>query len=134
VLTDLATADWFHEKSGILGAHMVGVNVMHTNFNTMGPSLKFIREECGWQGPLGAYPDHGRFAAPEWIFQELDTEQAMDYVESWIKNYDVQLIGGCCGLGPEYITALSAFTRRHNTEVRERRKRATSVPAAAADA
>jgi len=119
--SDPVTVDWFRELSGILGDGMVGVNVMHTNFNTMGPALKFIREECGWQGPLGAYPDHGRFAAPEWIFQELDTKEAIDYVESWIKNYDVQLVGGCCGLGPDYITALSAFSRRHNTEVRNKR-------------
>jgi len=115
-------ADWFHDLSRILGDNMVGVNVMHTDFSTMGPALKFIRETCGWQGPLGAYPDHGRFAAPEWIFEELNTEEALDYVKSWVRNYDVQLIGGCCGLGPEYITALSAYTRRHNTEVRQKRK------------
>mmetsp|Transcript_44085 Transcript_44085/g.84648 ORF Transcript_44085/g.84648 Transcript_44085/m.84648 type:complete len:493 (-) Transcript_44085:116-1594(-) len=115
-----ATPEWFHNLTRILGANMVGVNVMHTDFGTMGPALKFIREDCGWQGPLGCYPDHGRFAAPDWIFQELCIEEAIECVESWIRDYDVKLIGGCCGLGPEYITALSAFTRRYNTEVRHR--------------
>jgi len=115
-----ATPEWFHNLTRILGANMVGVNVMHTDFGTMGPALKFIREDCGWQGPLGCYPDHGRFAAPDWIFQELNIEEAMECVESWIRDYDVKLIGGCCGLGPEFITALSAFTRRYNTEVRHR--------------
>ena len=53
------TPAWFHNLVGILGKSLVGVNVMHTNFSTMDPALKFVREECGWTGPLGAYADHG---------------------------------------------------------------------------
>ena len=37
----------------------------------------------------------------------------------WIKDYGVQLVGGCCGLGPEYITAVAGMARRHNATVRE---------------
>ena len=29
---------------------MVGVNVMHTNFSTMGRVLDFVRNDCGWTG------------------------------------------------------------------------------------
>jgi len=128
---DPVTPEWFWDLAKILGPNMVGVNVMHTNFSTMGPALKFIREDCGYDGPLGAYPDHGRFAAPEWIFEELDMPEAVDFVENWIKDYGVGLVGGCCGLGPEYITALSAFTRRHNSEVRRKNNKgmcSTSLP------
>ena len=52
--------------------------------------LQFVREDCGWDGPLGAYPDHGLFAAPEWIFYELDNKEAIEYVEDWVKAYNVQ--------------------------------------------
>jgi len=113
------TKEWFHNLQDILGDNLVGVNVMHTNFSTMSPTLSFVRNECGWSGALGAYPDHGVFEAPDWIFAELDNKDAVDHVESWVKEYGVQLVGGCCGLGPEYITAVSAFTRRHNALLRE---------------
>jgi methionine synthase I (cobalamin-dependent) len=114
--------EWFHRLAGVLGPNLVGVNVMHTNFSAMADTLQFVREDCGWTGPLGAYPDHGVFKAPEWVFEELDNEAAMKHNEDWINRFGVQLVGGCCGLGPEYITALSAFVRRHNADVRNRVK------------
>merc|ERR1719433_799716 len=95
---------------------------MHTDFSTMAPTLRWVREKCDWDGPLGAYPDHGEFKAPEWIFKELNVQNAMEYVDGWIKDYNVQLVGGCCGLGPEYIMALSTHIRRHNTAVRKQRR------------
>ena len=75
---------------------MVGINVMHTNFNTMGRVLDFVRNDCGWKGPLGAYPDHGVFKAPEWVFKELDNSEAISYIDDWVQKYNVQLVGGCC--------------------------------------
>jgi len=119
-------AEWFRSLSDILGENLVGVNVMHTNFSTMADTLRFVREDCGWTGPLGAYPDHGVFEAPNWVFYEIDNGKAVEYVQEWIDNFGVQLVGGCCGLGPEYITALSAQIRRHNAAVRQ--KRATVLP------
>ena len=113
------TAEWFDGLRNVLGDRLVGVNVMHTNFSTMSATLKFVRDECGWEGPLGAYPDHGVFQAPDWVFAELDNKEAVEHVEHWVKEYGVQLVGGCCGLGPEFITAVAAFSRRHNALVRD---------------
>merc|ERR1719473_1643229 len=93
---------------------------MHTNFNTVGLALKFLREDCAWEGPIGCYPDHGHFTAPDWVFAELDNATAINYIEEWITKWNVQMIGGCCGLGPEFITAVSAYTRHHNATVRQR--------------
>jgi len=114
------TPEWFHGLADILGESLVGVNVMHTNFTCMPHVLRFVREDCGWKGPLGAYPDHGVFKAPEWVFAELDTVEAMQLVHEWISDYNIQLVGGCCGLGPEYITSLSAAMRAHNAAVRRK--------------
>jgi len=111
------TTDWFHHLADLLGPSMVGVNVMYTDFSTMARTLKFVREDCGWEGLLGAYPCHGRFEAPYWIFAELDTAEAMWHVDEWIRDYGVQMVGGDCGLGPEYIAALSAHVRRHNARL-----------------
>ena len=113
------TVEWFDGLRNVLGDRLVGINVMHTNFSTMSSTLRFVREECGWDGPLGAYPDHGVFQAPDWVFAELDNKEAVEHVEHWVKEYGVQLVGGCCGLGPEYITAVAAFSRRHNALVRD---------------
>lgn len=54
------------------------------------------------------------------MFEELDNVASIKYIEEWITKYNVQLIGGCCGLGPDYITGVSAFVRRHNASVRDR--------------
>jgi len=115
------TLEWFNGLKKLLGKSMVGVNVHHTNFSTTTPVLKFLREEAGWTGPIGCYPDHGVFQAPEWIFAELDNNQAVDYVEEWITKYNVQMVGGCCGLGPKFIKAISAFARHYNACKRDGR-------------
>ena len=89
----------------IAGDNLMGINIMHTNFSAMGPTLKAVRE-FGWYGILGAYPDHGRFKMPHWEFEELDIGEAMAMVRGWVSDYKVSLIGGCCGLGPGFIAAL----------------------------
>uniref|UniRef100_A0A6S8DVG8 Hcy-binding domain-containing protein n=2 Tax=Aplanochytrium stocchinoi TaxID=215587 RepID=A0A6S8DVG8_9STRA len=86
------------------GDSIVGVNVMHTNFSATGPTLDVVRKV--WKGPLGAYPDHGHFKMPVWQFEEVDIPEAIDMVDSWIDKYDVKLVGGCCGLKDNFITAL----------------------------
>jgi methionine synthase I (cobalamin-dependent) len=90
--------------------NIVGFNVMHTNFGAVGPTLKILREV--WkEGAVGVYPDHGKFVMPDWVFEEVDIESSVAYVEEWMTNYKISLVGGCCGLGPDYITALAAHRR-----------------------
>merc|ERR1712046_409417 len=74
--------------------------------------------DCCWKGPLGAYPDHGVFKAPEWVFKELNNEEAVSYISEWVHQYGVQLVGGCCGTTPDFIRAVSAFCRRYNASIR----------------
>jgi len=33
-------------------------------------------------------------------------------IEGWIKQYGVQIVGGCCGTGPEHIRALRDLLTR----------------------
>ena len=47
----------------------------------------------------------------------LTTLQVIEYIDIWLKKYNVQMIGGCCGLGPEYIRNVSAHIRHHNAQV-----------------
>ena len=100
--------DWVE----LAGERLVGVNVMHTNFSAMGRTLEVVREV--WEGPLGAYPDHGHFKAPNWEFEEVDMEEAMRMVDSWVRLYNVSIIGGCCGLKPDFIQAVAQYCNSKN--------------------
>ena len=50
------------------------------------------------------------------------------YVEEWVNDYDVQLVGGCCGLTPEYINAVATFIRHHNRDVRTEGEGSPALP------
>ena len=64
--------------------------------------------------PTGAYPN--RFHVPPgWTLDneisveptEMTVEQYLDFVGTWRRS-GATIIGGCCGVGPEFIAALSA--------------------------
>lgn len=80
------------------------VNIMHSEIRTIPRALEMVRER--WQGHLGVYPESGHFVKPNWNF--VDVISPNDLVEEarvW-RDAGVQLLGGCCGTGPEHITAL----------------------------
>jgi S-methylmethionine-dependent homocysteine/selenocysteine methylase len=62
--------------------------------------------------PIGAYPN--RLSIPEgWTLDnevstgyrtDLDVASYLDYAERW-QHSGASIIGGCCGIGPEYIAA-----------------------------
>ena len=60
-----------------------------------------------WSGPMGAYPDSGYFANPDWQF--VDIIPPTDFAEACMgwRADGAQILGGCCGLGPEHIAALT---------------------------
>ncbi len=86
-----------------LGGQAMGI--MHTRIGNIGPALEVLSES--WTGPKLAYAETGQFVPPDWDFEEICSPA--DYVgeiDQWIKQYDVQIIGGCCGTGPDHIRAL----------------------------
>ena len=93
----------------LAGPNLVAVNVMHTNFSAMLSTLQAVRA-CGWRGVLGAYPDHGKFVVPNWRFEEVRVDEALRFVDSWVTECGVALIGGCCGIGPDFIAALAEWS------------------------
>jgi len=83
------------------------VSVMHTAPHHTAPALEIVRRH--WHGSLGAYAESGYFAMPDWQF--VDVIPVPDYVElarQWTDAFDLSMIGGCCGIGPEHIAALTA--------------------------
>jgi S-methylmethionine-dependent homocysteine/selenocysteine methylase len=58
-------------------------------------------------GPVGAYAHAGRFVMPNWRFtDEISPEDFATEAEGWVA-LGARAVGGCCGIGPEHIRALS---------------------------
>ena len=86
-----------------LGGQAAGI--MHTRIEHTAPALAVLREH--WSGPTLAYAETGHWQPAEGLFD--DSWSPEDYaraVEGWIRDYDVRIVGGCCGTGPEHIRAL----------------------------
>ena len=81
------------------------MGVMHSSANITGRGIETIQNV--WNGPLSAYPDSGFFKMPDWQFENILTPQELlDFSKEWY-GMGTRILGGCCGLGPEHIEALS---------------------------
>lgn len=82
------------------------VNVMHSEIEATVPAIEAIRQR--WPGPIGAYPEIGYFAAPDWRFDDdHPPERLVSEARRWIAA-GARLVGGCCGTTPDHIRALRA--------------------------
>lgn len=62
--------------------------------------------------PLGVSPNVGRYLDPGWQFDETTTPEAyaVDALR-WRDEEGANIVGGCCGVGPEHIAAVAAVLR-----------------------
>jgi homocysteine S-methyltransferase len=84
--------------------------VMHTKLPVMLPALRALARV--WEGPKMAYAATGHSGTYLWHFEDGDSPEA--YAESarrWIADFGVQVVGGCCGTGPEHTQALVQMVR-----------------------
>ena len=60
-----------------------------------------------FNGIIGAYPNVGFYEKPHWIYEDnMKPEDYLIQAKSWVENGS-QIIGGCCGIGPDLIKSLS---------------------------
>ncbi len=86
-----------------LGGHAAGI--MHTRVEDIVPALEVLKQH--WSGPLLAYAETGKLVLPDWRYEEISSpDNYAREIDSWIENFGVQIVGGCCGTGPEHIQAL----------------------------
>jgi S-methylmethionine-dependent homocysteine/selenocysteine methylase len=82
------------------------VLVMHTDVADVDGALEAVFAH--WTGPVGVYPHVGSFAPPSWQFDPSFTPaDLVAHARRWVER-GVRIVGGCCGLGPAFIEALSA--------------------------
>ena len=80
--------------------------VIHSEIYDVIPTLEAMKRN--WDGPIGAYPHSGDWVGPNWQFVNMISPE--DYVEvakDW-RQQGAQIVGGCCGIGEDYIKSLRA--------------------------
>ncbi len=84
---------------------LAAVVLMHVELGVIADGLPVIREYFP-DLPLGVYAEVGHYEAPNWVFADLSPDEYLKAATGWA-DAGVQLIGGCCGTGPEHIRALA---------------------------
>ena len=85
------------------------ITIMHTSPNDTGEALEIVRQS--WNGPLGAYPESGYFKMPDWQFiNVISPDDLVARSKEW-RGAGATIFGGCCGIGPDHIRALSGALR-----------------------
>ena len=80
------------------------INIMHTDVEYIDECLSIVKNN--WDGLVGVYAHSGDDIQMEWTFdQVISPNDYLKYCERWL-NKGVNIIGGCCGTGPEHIKHL----------------------------
>jgi homocysteine S-methyltransferase len=81
------------------------MNIMHTPVTDIDESINLLKQY--WHGPIGVYPESGYFTMPDWHFVDIIEPLTLaEMAQGWVDS-GVRMVGGCCGLGPDHIAALS---------------------------
>jgi methionine synthase I (cobalamin-dependent) len=85
--------------------NIVCINIMHSPAEFISTGLEAVRTV--WDGTMGCYPNNGTPESwPEWTKGDLQPEDLVKFAAGWAAQ-GATLIGGCCGIGPAHIRALS---------------------------
>ena len=81
-----------------------GMGIMHSSVDLIGDAIELVKTKH--DDLIMAYPDSGYFKSPNWQFEEIITPNHLtEFANQW-KQAGANIIGGCCGLGPEHTEAL----------------------------
>ncbi len=81
------------------------MTIMHTSSNDTDEALATLRKY--WKGPIGAYPECGYYAAPNWQFVDVIPPDALVSKSHDWQKLGATVFGGCCGIGPTHIQHLA---------------------------
>ena len=83
---------------------LAAVTVMHAKPDVGSDAIGVIRRH--FDGPVCVYAESGDWEPPHWVFSDLDPQRYLGQATGWVAD-GAQLIGGCCGIGPDHIRALA---------------------------
>tara|TARA_B100000795_G_C22752008_1_gene419841 strand:- start:379 stop:1314 length:936 start_codon:yes stop_codon:yes gene_type:complete len=83
------------------------LGIMHTSVDLISDCIQIIKKHHS--GAVMAYPDSGYFKSPNWQFSEvISPSELIEFALPWVDN-GANIIGGCCGLGPEHTKQLATL-------------------------
>jgi homocysteine S-methyltransferase len=104
-LPELGDGDSFADLlRALVDPALTAVTVMHADPGVTLDAIEIIRRH--FAGPIGAYAETGSWQPPNWIFDGMTPGEYLQHAITWADR-GAQLIGGCCGTGPEHIRALA---------------------------
>jgi methionine synthase I (cobalamin-dependent) len=107
---DMPAEDFGDMVDAVVGLGGEAAGVMHSQIDATGPALDVL--SVHWSGPKLAYAETGHFRNPDWEFVEIASpEDYADTIEGWVRDKGVQIVGGCCGTGPEHIRVIAERLR-----------------------
>ena len=81
------------------------IAIMHSEFDVTDAALETLRTQ--WKGPVAIYPNSGTHRQSMWRFDTVCSPEAfVSAAERWL-GLGVNIVGGCCGVGPAHIKALA---------------------------
>ncbi len=104
-LPELGDGDSFEDLlSDLMHPALAAVTVMHAKPEVTLDAIEIIRRH--FAGPVGVYAETGGWQPPNWVFDGLTPGEYLRQAITWA-DHGAQLIGGCCGVGPEHIRVLA---------------------------
>lgn len=104
-LPDLGDGESFEDLLiALVDPAPAAVTVMHAKPEVTLDAIDIIRRH--FAGPVGVYAETGDWQPPDWVFDGLTPAEYLEQAITWA-NHGAQLIGGCCGTGPEHIRLLA---------------------------
>ena len=92
---------------GVLNQGGTVAGVMHSDVEITAAGLSALKTV--WGGPLMAYAHSGGWTPPNWVFENVMAPAVYaEAAAAWVENHNVQVVGGCCGIGPAHIQALTS--------------------------
>ena len=84
---------------------LAAITLMHVDLGVVADAMDIVREYFP-DVALGVYAEIGHYDAPNWVFADVSPDEYLKHARTWA-DAGVQLIGSCCGTGPEHTRALA---------------------------
>ena len=80
------------------------LSIMHSEAEVTDAALEILSRY--WDGPMAVYPNSGHFVDLQMQFDSVCSVEVFQHAaHKWI-TAGVQIVGGCCGIGPAHIQGL----------------------------
>ncbi|MFT5505772.1 MAG: S-methylmethionine-dependent homocysteine/selenocysteine methylase [Gammaproteobacteria bacterium] len=81
------------------------LSIMHSDLDVTNNALAILKRY--WNGPIAIYPNSGHFVKLHLQFESVCSVEAFNRAANRWFDEGVQIVGGCCGIGPDHIAYLS---------------------------